>query len=309
MSQTLQKPTWGKFFLVLGLATAVTALFVFLGTPFLRVLRGVFGPVKYWLSGIVVTGLLITASPNTVFLALLVLSLWVTVGIYRELEERGAGNFWGALLSVFIGSLLMIWGPQLWALALGQDFAASLKSSFEELTQKFFEGKKLSEYGVSSEAIIGQLPSVLIVLQIAGLAFALMLDRRIARLLNLRFEKVASQMRLLEFRLPDFMIWLTMFSFLLSFIKLNNETVSMVALNVFNVMMGLYFFQGLAVLEVSFLAFRVGSFIKFLIYFIVIGQLFFLLSAVGVIDYWMDFRQRFKRWRMSEKNPKNGENV
>lgn len=308
MSQTLQKPTWGKFFLTLGIATALTTFFFLLGAPLLRVLRSVFGSLKYWLSGIVVTGILFSA-PDQAIRALLVFSVWVTVGIYRELEERGAGSFWGALSSVLIGSILMILGPQLWALALGQDLAAILRSSLEQLAQQLSNGKQLSEYGVNSEAIINQLPSALIVLQIAGLAFALMLDRLAARVLNLRFEKVASQMRLLEFRLPDFMIWLTMFSFLLSFIKLNNETVTIVASNVFSVMMGLYFFQGLAVLEVSFLAFRVGSFMKALIYFIVIGQLFFLLSAVGVIDYWVDFRQRLKRWRMSEKNPKNGENV
>lgn len=287
----------------------MTALFIFLGAPLLRVLRNVFGSWKYWISGVLISSVLLAAHPGMMIFGFLLFSLWVNIGIYQEFEERGLGNFWTATLSVALGSFLIILGPTLWAKALGLDISAMMTSGFEELTKQLSNGKTLSEYGLSPEAIVGQLPSMLIVLHIASLAFALMLDRKMATLLSLQFEKVASQMRLLEFRLPDQLIWLTMLSFLLSFIKLEQAWVSVIALNVFNVLMGLYFFQGLAVLEVSFLAFRIGSLLRFLIYFIVVGQLFFLLSAVGVIDYWVDFRLRLRRWRMSEKNSKNGENI
>jgi uncharacterized protein YybS (DUF2232 family) len=73
--------------------------------------------------------------------------------------------------------------------------------------------------------------------------------------------------------------------------------------------MVIYLFQGLAVLEVSFLAFRIGTFWKVLIYVLVVGQLFFLLSAVGVIDYWVDFRQRLTKWKRPEIRQNNGDNV
>lgn len=287
----------------------MTALFIFLGTPLLRVLRNVFGSWKYWISGILISGACLAAHPGMMIFGFLLLSLWVNIGVYQEFEERGLGNFWTATLSVALGSFLIILGPTWWAESLGLDISEMMTSGFAELAKQFSNGKTLSEYGLSPEAIIGQLPSMLIVLHIASLAFALMLDRKMATLLGLQFEKVASQMRLLEFRLPDLLIWLTMFSFLLSFIKLEQTWVAVIALNVFNVLMGLYFFQGLAVLEVSFLAYRIGSLLRFLIYFIVVGQLFFLLSAVGVIDYWVDFRLRLRRWRMPEKNSKNGENV
>ena len=203
----------------------------------------------------------------------------------------------------------MILGPHLWAQALGLNLVESLQASLEELARQSMGGKSLSEHGMSSEAIVGQIPSMLIVVETASLAFALMLDRKFANLMGLRYEKVASQMRLLEFRVPDFGIWITMFSFLFSFIKMPQPWMSVVALNVFVVMMGLYFFQGLAVLELTFLVFRVGAFSRLLLYLFVVGQLFFLLSIVGVIDYWVDFRHRVKRWKLSERNQNDGENV
>src|SRR6185312_2927686 len=165
------------------------------------------------------------------------------------------------------------------------------------------------DFGVTAEGIVGQLPSMLIVVHVMSLAFALMLDRRMAQLFGLQYEKIASAIKLLDFKVPDPFIWLTMFSFLFSFVKVGPEWTSVVSLNVFNVMMGIYLFQGLAVLEVSFLAFRIGSFVRLLIYVLVVGQLFFLLSVVGVIDYWVDFRRRLRKWRANEKSRNSGENI
>lgn len=204
----------------------------------------------------------------------------------------------------------MILGPQIWAQVLGADLVASLKSSSEGLAKQYPAfGENLAIFGLSVDEVVRLIPAWVIGLQTSSLAFALMLDRRFAVFLGLRYERVASQMRLLEFRLPDLMIWVTMLSFLLSFARIPVPWVSVIALNVFVVMMGLYFFQGLAVLEMSFLVMRVGAILKLLIYLLVVGQLFFLLSAVGLIDYWVDFRQRLKRWKLSGKSQNNEENL
>lgn len=303
-----QKPSFLRFIAVLISATLLTTLFVFLGTPLLRVLRNVFGPLKYWISGLLISGFLVFISPNTVMMGFMLLSFWLTVGVYQELEERGHANFWTACFSIALGSLVILMGPQIWSQVLGLNLVDGLKESFEAITKQLSNGKGLSDYGISAEAIIGQIPSMVIVMEITALAFALMLDRRFAVISGLRYERIASQMRLLEFRVPDYAIWIVMISFLFSFLKSTPAMVSVVSLNVFNVMMGMYLFQGLAVLEMSFLAFRIGSFIRLLIYVFVVGQLFFLLSAVGVIDYWVDFRQRLKRWKLSERS-QNGDNV
>ena len=303
------KRTTPRFLGLLASATVMTALFTILGAPMLRVLRNVFGSKRYWISGIFITALLMLISPSAMFFALLLASLWITIGVYQEFEERGRGNFWTALLSVAIGSSVVLLGPMIWARVMGLDLSGTIRTSLDELLKQISNGKALSEFGISTEGIVNQIPSMTIGIHITSLAFALMLDRKTALLFGLPLERIASQMRLLEFRLPDLMIWVAMISFLLSFIKMREPWMSIVALNVFNVMMALYMFQGLAVLELSFVAFRVGSLARLLIYVFVVGQLFFLLSAVGLIDYWVDFRQRLKRWKMSEKSRNNEDNI
>jgi hypothetical protein len=269
----------------------------------------VYGSWIYWTSGVVITVASLFLFPGAVIYAFLFFSLWVTIGLYQEFEEQGRGTFWTALFSVALGSSLVILGPSVVAHFLHLDLPALLKDSFEELLRQISSGKSLKDLGVSAEGIVGQIPSMVVVVHVMSLAFALMLDRRMAQLFGLKYERIASAMKLLEFRVPDFLIWISMFSFLFSFVKVGPEWTSVVALNVFNVMMGIYFFQGLAVLEVSFLAFRIGSFVRLLVYVLVVGQLFFLLSVVGVIDYWVDFRRRMKKWRLNERSHNNGENV
>jgi len=304
-----KKASWPRFILVLASATILTSLFLFLGTPLLRVMRNVYGSRKYWISGVVITAAMLAIVPSAVIYAFLFFSLWVTVGLYQEFEEQGRGNFWTATLSVLLGSSLVILGPSIVAHALKMDLSALLKETFEQVLQQISNGKSLKDFGVTAEGIVGQLPSMLIVVHVMSLAFALMLDRRMAQLFGLQYEKIASAIKLLDFKVPDPFIWLTMFSFLFSFVKVGPEWTSVVSLNVFNVMMGIYLFQGLAVLEVSFLAFRIGSFVRLLIYVLVVGQLFFLLSVVGVIDYWVDFRRRLRKWRANEKSRNSGENI
>jgi hypothetical protein len=106
----------------------------------------------------------------------------------------------------------------------------------------------------------------------------------------------------LAFKIPDFFVWVTMVSFLLSFVDLKNEGLMTLGVNVFNVMVVLYFFQGLAIMEWMMNLFKMGFFMRLLTYLIVVGQLFFLLSAVGFIDFWVDFRQRFSNWKTAEKS-------
>ena len=39
---------------------------------------------------------------------------------------------------------------------------------------------------------------------------------------------------------------------------------------------------------------------KLLVYFIIISQLFFLISVVGFVDYWADFRKRIKNLKINQ---------
>jgi hypothetical protein len=304
----MQKPSILRYIGISIIATLMTTLFVFLGAPFLRVIRNVFGPLKYWLAGIIAAGLFwgIQMQP----LGLLTLAVWLVVGIYSEAEERGYASLWIAAGSILVSSAFFIGGMMAWSSGTGISLEQLMDQGVKALLSQLGNGTdSLKAIQVDPKVVLQQTPSAIVLLMLTSLAFALMFDRRTGAMTGLRFERISTHMRLLEFKLPDFFIWITMFSFLLSFIKLESAWIGIVGSNVFNVMMGFYFFQGLAVLEVSFLVFRIGSFIKFLVYFFIVGQLFLLLSAVGVIDYWIDFRARMRRLRRPERNQNNGEHV
>jgi len=313
MLRTEQKPSLKKFFLLSTLAALLTLLFVFIGAPLLRVLRNQFGPKLFWLSGVffaVVVGLF-----GLVPMAFLLGSTWLVVGLYSELEEQGRASFWSALSVILMGTVLVIGGPILWAKSAGIDLTEVLSTGVQQfLTQlqsknATSETSLLSGMKIDAHFVISQMPSVLFILHLMSLAFALMFDRKTATMFGLRFERIASQIRLLEFKVPDFFIWATMLSFLFSFLKIGNEAMTIVSMNLFNSLLGIYFFQGLAVLEVLLLVLRAGTFTRIIVYFVIVGQLFFLLSIVGVVDFWVDFRSRFRKKRIKENNQKNGEHI
>lgn len=306
---TSRNKSFGKFSLVLVFGIVVSALFTFLGTPILRVLRNVFGSRYYWLSGFAVSGLLLAIDPGLVLVAFMLLSFWVTVGIYQELEEAGKASFYAGLFSSLIGTLVMICGPFLFSSLIGLNLGDEIKKSFEDMLKQLVGGKDLAEIGLNVDVIMSQIPSMVAVVQISCLGFALMFDRRMAAMFGLKYENISTRLKLLEFKVPNYLIWVTMISFLLSFLGGIPAVISKVSLNVFITLMGIYFFQGLAVVEFLFIVLRTGAILKALIYLLIIGQLFLLLSLVGLIDFWADFRLRIKRWRMSGNNQNDGENV
>lgn len=300
-----------KLFLLTLLAAVLSVLFSFLGAPLLRVLHNVMGSRLYWLSGLCIAGALISAGGGP--LGFLVLGLWVAVGLYGEREMKGRAGVGSAIWATLAGTIVSVVGPLLLFRAMGVDLAEALRESLGNVLKQVPTSSEpatwLSGVKIDADFLVAQMPGMMGILILTSLAFALILDRRVAFLTGLRFERVASQMRLLEFRMPDAWIWVAMISFLLSFLKLDIPLVSAIALNVFNVLVAAYFFQGLAVLETAFNALRIGFLIRMIIYVFVVGQLFFILSLVGLIDYWADFRRRLRGISTPENGQNNGEHV
>lgn len=286
---------------------------MFIGAPLLRVLRNQCGPKLFWSTGIVFA--LIVGFLGLVPMAFLLGSTWLVVGLYSELEEQGKAGFWSALSVVIFGTILVIGGPILWARSTGVDLTSVLSEGIQQFLNQLqsknqsTETSLLSGMKIDAHFIISQMPSAMFILHLASLAFALMFDRKTATMFGLRFERIASQIRLLEFRAPDILIWITMISFLFSFLKIGSEAMTIVSMNLFNSLLGIYFFQGLAVLEVLLLVLRAGVFTRIIVYFVIVGQLFFLLSIVGIVDFWVDFRSRFRKKGIKENNQKNGEHI
>lgn len=303
----MNKISWQRFSGLSLLAALLSVIFIFLGAPLVRVLRNVSGSWKFWVTGLSMSLTLVLLGLFPI--ASIVLSIWLLIGIYAEAEERGWAGLTAGLVASFFGTVTLLGLPQWLGQLYGVDMAADLKTQLKEVVGKMqtptAETSWASLMNFDFEMLWGQIPSIIFILMMTCLALALMFDRRTANMFNLKFEKIASQIRLFDFRLPDWMIWATMLSFLLSFLNLNQPQVQLIAMNLFNIFLGLWFFQGLAVLEVLFIAFRVGSILRLLVYFLIVGQMFFLLSALGIIDYWVDFRKRVKVMIAPEKDSNN----
>jgi hypothetical protein len=302
----MHKPDAKRIVIATAIATVTTVLLNVMGAPLLRVIHNVFGRKVYWGAAVVVGLALSLINPG---LSSTPLGIWLTVGLYGEFEAKGLAGFWTALVAVVFGTIPTLGGPWLWAKLQGVEITAVLSESISMGLQKYSELSGTPAPKIEPSTIIAFLPSAMICLNMTALALALIMDRKFAILMGLRFERVASQIKLLDFKLPDAMIWVMMISFLLSFVQHGNEMVTIVAINIFAIAAAAYMFQGLAVFEVLLLVLQTGVFWRILIYVFVVGQLFPVLGAVGIIDYWLDFRGRMKKWRQKKSGSTNGERI
>ena len=100
---------------------------------------------------------------------------------------------------------------------------------------------------------------------------------------------------LASFRVPDAFIWITTASIFGAFYRHGNEMIETISINAINVLAVIFFFQGLAIASHLFRAYKISAFWQGLWYFVLVLQLFFLVSLVGFADYWLDFRERLTR--------------
>jgi len=284
--------TISSFSILLSMLTAV------LGAPFLRVLRKAYGPWAYWLTGLVVTGVswLLNAQPLAVFIG----SVWMTLGAYSELEEKGIGWWYSGLVSVLLG-MVSTGVSVLGAFRInGINTYAEVQKLAEQLAQQVQQMNPAVK--LDAQTLINQAPSAIAIMLIVALGLGLIFERRVFSWLNLPHEKIASQLKLLEYRIPDYVVWVAMTAFLLTMVSFGGKAIAILAVNIVNVIIVLYFFQGLAVLEVLLKSMKAGVFIRVLSYIILVGQLLLLLSIIGWIDYWVDFRGRIRRMKKTAEN-------
>lgn len=290
-----------KFWTLLGTSFLACLFVPFIGAPVLRVIRNVYGPKLFWLSGLLIFAALLASGGSLV--GLLIFSHWILIGVFAFFEERGHGTFAYGLLAILLATLVTWQGPKLIQVLTGTAVENSLQQNLETLVQSMNNNTDqknwLDTMGITTHSLLSQLPAILAILFLMGIGSALIFDRRIAQFFGVRFERIVGTPRLLDFAVPNGFMWVFLVSLALSFLKIGDEKtailVNSVALNILHFMIGLYFFQGLAITETALLIFRVGPFMKSIFYILIVGQLFFLLSLVGLADYWLDIRQRFSR--------------
>ncbi|RYZ82550.1 MAG: DUF2232 domain-containing protein [Proteobacteria bacterium] len=285
-----------KFFTIFSISVLLSLLTVVFGAPLMRVLRMTYGALAYWLLGTVVTVGLWLLVPS---LSYFVGPVWMTLGVYMELERKGLRWVVSGILGVIAGALFFTGFA---AFNLYRNGVHNLAAA-EALVKQFADELNKGNPGLQVDAslLVQLIPSAVVIIMIVALGIGLIFERRAFSWLNMPRERVASQLKLLEFRLPDFVIWIAMGAFLLTMENFNVKALEILGLNIVNVLTILYFFQGIAILEVSLRSFKAGALLRAAIYIILVGQLFPLVSALGLIDYWVDFRKRLRKMRLAPK--------
>lgn len=287
-----------KFITISSLSILLSMLTVIMGAPLLRVLRQAYGPKAFWLLGVGVTGAawLLNTQPLALFLG----SIWMTLGTYMELEQKGIGWWISGIIGVLTGVMAALAGIFGAFKINGINTQAEVQKLVEQFTARVTEINPAIK--LDPMILLQQVPSAVAIILILALGMGLIFERRVFSWLNLPREKIASQLKLLEYRVPDYFIWIAMTAFLLTMVSFGGKAIVVLALNILNVAIVLYFFQGLAVLEVLLNSMRAGVFTRVLTYIILVGQLLPLLSVIGLIDYWLDFRGRIRRMQIPKQS-------
>ncbi|MEZ4871422.1 MAG: DUF2232 domain-containing protein [Bdellovibrionales bacterium] len=258
--------------------------------------RWIVGPKLFWALNFVFGGALIALGQyewGGVFVVLTVLT-----GSFSEFENRGDSLQSAGVCSIlvtlivglgFVGISYLYFGSELFVM-----FKQGLDAAFVTLNSIYVErfGQELLDEKAIA-ALKAQTPSFILMTLIVALFFGLLGESRILKLSG--EAKGKRFYRLNEFRLHDSVIWIFIASLLGSFWEFNNELVKIISTNALNVTVLLLFLQGIAVMSKFFQIFRVGTFWRVFWTVLLIVQLSIGIVLLGLIDYWLDFRLRFKR--------------
>lgn len=285
---TPNKPSDNQKILLLAAVSAVmSVVFNIMSAPFIRVLAATKSKV-FWLVGIVFIPALFFLQMNLV--AIYAGAIWMTLGLYSELEKKGISWKKSSALSVFAGALFGVLSYL--ALARWSHDPTLANEITEPLTTSLKQ--VLPDENFETKAVIIYMPGLLAAALISALAVSLAFEAPIFHAFKLKREKLASGLRWLEFRLPDLFIWTSLFSFLFSIVE-TTKYLQIVAINFSVAAIVAFFFQGLSVFEFATRMYQVGRLSKLLLYALIIFWALPFVAIIGIADYWVDFRRRMRK--------------
>lgn len=292
ISTSQNKKIW-----TLAFATAVVSvLFSFMGAPFLRALSAKAKPILFW--GVGATMVAILFLVQLTLGAVYVGAVWTTLGFYSELEKRGVSWKKTSLIALLSGALFgilsyMFAEKGLLKLDLAEQLTAPILQTLKQINP---------DEQISMEQLIQYMPGALIATLLCSLAVGFIFESKIFQLFQFQREKTISGLKWLEFRLPDQFIWLSMFGFLFSLLKIDTlvssliaEKIKIVAINISIFSVVAFFLQGIAVFEYVTRFYRVGTFNKSLTYVLIFVWLAPAIGFMGLIDFWADFRKMVRK--------------
>lgn len=219
----------------------------------------------------------------------------LVIGLYTDIENWGLGRGIAACVSIVALVAAVGTGFGAWCRAMKVSPVTWLTQWLEPLVVKAKTAYPTLDIDV--DMIVMQLPSAIVVMGLIALAIAVLSEQTWLRFLGPQTFVSVKSARVLALKWTDFRLWdvaifVLMLALLAALTHHGLKTVTLVGANVLNVMVVLYFFQGMAVVFKAFDFFRVGPMWRILIGFVLTFQLAVLVAVVGVADYWLEIRNR-----------------
>jgi hypothetical protein len=263
--------------------------FVFSGA-FLRAVYKDLGFLRYTLTCLVVVGLLGVAQIYA--LAMLFAISALLIGLQNWLEEKKLKLVTSAGVSLFVVAAILGAVFYFWTKQAGVGWETEMTDMIRSWLAQFVVQDSKSQ--VQPESILRELPSGVFIALIGTLTLAFTLEKRIGRLMRfppaMRVSPAAQETG--EFRLPDWIIWIFLAALLGAFYNHSNENLKLVSVNLINVLIFLYFLQGMAVSAAYLRKQKATTLWRGFFYLMATVLLFQFVAAVGFIDYWADFRNK-----------------
>lgn len=274
-------------------AVMMTALTYVVGAVGLKVLRREWGRLPYWFGGVGLSGLLYAGNLRPLGLAFL--SLVLLIGIFSEIEEMGMGAMASGFFTLLINTMLGAGAFAFWVYYTGPKWSQQLQDLLQLMLKPLVEiNPKLQ---ISYYDLMLQLPSVVLILWMVSIYLAVWLESRLAS-----NDSPTMRDELTRVSMPDPVVWLFIIALLGAFGGHGLGALEAISVNVLNVCFVLFFFQGIAVVAKFFESVRMGLFWQFMFMALIIVHLFLLVSLLGLIDYWVDFRSRIEKRGNQEMN-------
>lgn len=287
-----------KYILLLSTSAMLTILTIILGALPLRLLRVSFGAALYWSGSVAISAALAASGEHLMGAAFATLTL--LIGIYSEAEKQYDGTFSPGAIAVLATSGLLAAAVAVWSDVTNTNLFQAIKEVAQTIANRAIEMNPQLE--MKADVIAWQAPSFIMVVMILALGAALMWEHRGRRWFGMT-EPAAKPKNLIAFRVPASFVWIAIASGAAALIQHNVQWAQILGMNVLNVMVALYFLQGMAVVGHMFKTFKVSPFWQTLWYIILFVQLFPLVAFVGFADFWFEFRERTKKTKKPKKVP------
>lgn len=278
-------------------AFVLTALTYFLGAGPLRAVRSQLGRGFFWsfvfLLSLVsfLIGTLGTGSEASLFMWIgaSFLSLSILLGLFSEFEESGLSFDLSAAFSILILSFLSLGATGILFWMRGPSLFTKAKNFLEQ-------SLKGAQLELPVDQLIYQIPSVVIILWMLAIYSGVLLEGRI----RLGVHKPSLfRAELFQFRAPGWAVWIFIACLLPAFGGFGPKWLQVIATNVLNVSIAVFFFQGLGIIHQVLIFMRVSLFWQIILVLFLVLQLFLFVSCLGLADYWLDLRTKLIKWRQS----------